>query len=103
MATRSWCYWSIGIRGDGSTTAVALNLLTSAFALGSAAGVGAGAALDLIKVLSLSSLPVDMDVILSSDSQTVTPTIGILGAVTLTFPTAIPNGDKVTLYGRLYF
>jgi hypothetical protein len=102
MALKPWCYWSIGTKGDGTSTSATYNLLTSPFMLSGIAS-GSGVGMSLTFQVALSNLPSSIEVIGSSDGQTVTGTVGLLGAITFTWPTAIPNGDFVTMYGRLIF
>lgn len=103
MAIKPWCYWSIGVQGDGSITSASLNLLSDPFVLGAAAGAGAGAQLGTTFLVSISNLPSSISVVASSDGQTVTPTLGSGGAVSFAWPIAIPAGDFVTMYGKLTF
>lgn len=103
MAIKPWCYWSLGVVGDGTTTNQQFNLLTDPFVLGAAGGVGGGAELDLTFTLGISNLPTGITWMYSSDGQTVTPTLGMAGAVTLSWPVAIPAGTLVTMYGVLEF
>lgn len=103
MAIKPWCYWSLGIVGDGSTNSQQFNFLTDPFVLGAAGAVGGGTALDLTFTLGISNLPTGITCMYSSDGQTVTPTLGSAGAVTFAWPVAIPAGDLVTMYGALEF
>lgn len=103
MAMKPWCYWSVGIVGDGSATSVTLNLLTDPFVIGGATAAGAGPQLALTFTIGLSNLPSAIDVLSSSDGQAVSVTLGALGAINFSFPIAVPNGDKVYLYGHLTF
>lgn len=103
MALKPWCYWSLGVVGDGTTTSQQFNLLTDPFVLGAAAGTGGGAELALTFTMGISNLPTGITVDSSSDGQTVTPTLGMAGAVTFSWPIAVPADTPVTMYGILEF
>src|SRR2546421_6892743 len=103
MAIKPWCYWSLGVVGDGSTTSQTFNMLTDPFVLGAAGATGGGAALGFTFSVGLSNLPSAITVVSSSDGQTVTPTLGTLGSVTFSWPVAIPANTEVTMYGILEF
>lgn len=103
MAIRPWCYWSLGVVGDGSTTSQSFNLLTDPFVLGAAGATGGGAALDLTFTVGLSNLPSAISVTSCSDGQTVTPTLGTMGNITFSWPVAIPAGTPISMYGVLEF
>lgn len=103
MAMKPWCYWSLGVVGDGTSTSVTFNLLTDPFALGAAGAQGGGVTLGFTFTVSLSNLPSALTVISCSDGQTVTPTLGMGGAVTFSWPVAIPANTEVTMYGALEF
>lgn len=97
---KPWCYWTIGVVGDGVTTQQTLNLISDPFSISPAQSI-AGSVFTF--KVSSTVLPTGMDVIASSDGQTVTPSLGLLGNITLSWPIPIPNGDKVTVFGRLTF
>ena len=102
MAIKSYCYFSIGFIGDGTSTSKVVNFTTSPFVLGGAGG--AGTALQLSPNFTLSNLlPTGTSGVNSSDGQVCTVTIGLLGAVTFSWPAAIPNGTGVLVYGFLEF
>lgn len=103
MALRPFCYWGLGIDGDGSSTSVTVNLLTDPFVLGMSGAPSIPSQLSSAFAITLANLPSGINVISCSDGQTVTPTLGLLGAVTFSWPIAIPNGTSVTMYGRLEF
>lgn len=103
MALKPWCYWSLGVEGDGASTSATFNLLTDPFVLGAAGATGGGAALGFTFTLGLSNLPSALKVTASSDGQTVTPTLGSGGNVTFSWPVAIPANTEITMYGVLEF
>lgn len=103
MAIKPFCFWGVGSVGDGSSTSVTFNLLTDPFVLGSAAAPGAGSDLNLTINLTATLLPTGITVIASSDGNTPTASLGILGNVVLTWPTALASGYGQTVYGRLEF
>lgn len=103
MALKPFCYWGIGTVGDGASTSVIYNLLTDPFVLGLPGAPSIPSTFSATFSLGLSNLPTGMDVISSSDAQTVTVSLGLLGAVTFSWPTAIPNGVAVTMYGKMEF
>jgi hypothetical protein len=100
---KPWCYWSVGVVGDGTATSVTLNLLTDPFVIGGATAAGSGPQLALTFSIGLSNLPSSIDVLSCSDGQSVTTTLGILGAVTFSWPNAVPNGQSIYMYGHLTF
>jgi len=102
MAMKSYCYFSIGFVGDGTSVSKTVNFNTAPFVLGGAGG--AGTALQLSPNFALSTLvPTSLDSLTSSDGQAVTASIGALGAVTFTWPNAVPAGDSVLVQGYLEF
>lgn len=103
MALKSFCYWGLGIIGDGAATSVQVNFLTDPFVLGMSGAPSIPSQISPAFALTLSNLPTGINVISCSDGQTVTPTLGSLGNVTFSWPIAVPNGTGVTMYGRLEF
>lgn len=103
MAMKPWCYFTLGYRGDGSTTQQVFNLLSDPFALAPAASPAEGTNIQFSFSLSLSILPTAIEVIGSSDGQTVTPTLGSLGNITFAWPDPPSSNENHTLLGRLFF
>lgn len=103
MALKPWCWWSLGVVGDGTSTGATFNLLTDPFVLGAAAAPGGQTALAVTFTVSLSNLPSAITVDSCSDGQTVTPTLGSLGSIGFSWPIAIPAGTPVSMYGHLEF
>lgn len=103
MALKPWCYWSLGVEGDGSTTSQIFNMLKDPFVLGAAGATGGGAALGFTFTVGLSNLPTAIKVTSCSDGQTVTATLGTLGNITFSWPVAIPADTEVSMYGVMEF
>lgn len=103
MSIKSICYFSIGFIGDGTAASKTVNFSSAPFVLASHGSVpGIAAQMSSAFVLS-TTLPTAIADLFSSDSQAVTATLGLLGAVTFAWPNAIPNGDKVNVYGTIHF
>ena len=104
MAMKSWCYFGIAVRGDGTSAAITLDLATAPFVFGGGSGVGSAPQLPA-GFSARGVAPTAVEVISSSDGKTVSPSLGLLSAVTFTWQSADKpaNGVDVTLYGRLLY
>lgn len=99
---KAYCYFSIGFIGDGTNNSRQVNFKTAPFILGGAGG--AGTALSLSNDFTLAGLlPIGASNVNSSDGQTCTVTVGLLGAVTFAWPNPPANGAQVLVYGFLEF
>ena len=96
MAMKPYCYFSIGLIGDGVSASHAVDFKTTPFVFGGAGGEGT--ALQLSPNLS----PTSLESITSSDGQVVTAVVAA-GEVTFTWPIAVPEGDTVLLQGAILF
>jgi hypothetical protein len=96
---RPWCYWTLGLIGDGETLEQTFNLQTDPFGLVPAANVGEGTLI----VPGLSTLvPTSIEIITQPDPPIVA-TLGQNGDITFTFVSAIPLGEPMTMMGRMTF
>ena len=102
MAIKQTCYVSLSVVGDGTSTSETANFNTSPFVYGGIGSIGSPQTFST-GFLSLSTLPCSITITSSTDGQTISTSIGLLGAVTFTWPTAIPNGTVVTWSGYVEF
>lgn len=102
MSIKQVCYFSMTFVGDGTSTTENTNVSTSPFIFG---GAGSKGDPKFFSPLwnATSPLPTGVQGVNSSDGQTCTVTIGLLGAVTFSWPVAIPNGTVVTVDGLFEF
>lgn len=97
---RPWCYWTVGVMGDGVSTQQTLNLISDPFAI-APASVVAGSVFTF--KVSAQVLPTSIDIQSSSDGQDVGVVLGSNGNVTFTWPIPVPLGQQATLFGRMTF
>jgi len=88
--------------GDGSSTSITITVATAALVMQFPLVRSSDEA---STKFDLTSLTVTNAVnLISSDGQTISATVGLLGAtITFDWPIAVPNGTRVTVYGDLVF
>jgi hypothetical protein len=99
MSLKQSLNFGLQIHGDGSSTSITVTLATAPISFASPTGQ------DLTPSFALGGLvPTGVTELSSSDSSTVTGSIGLLGlTMTLTFSAAPANGADVTVLGTLLF
>lgn len=103
-AVKPWCYFVLGVVGDGTTTTQVFNLNTDPFVLASPFApptdsyfVGSTAG----TFSSLTPTGVEID---STDGPTISSiSLGLGGNVTIVWSSAIANGTPVRVTGKIIF
>lgn len=90
----------IKLFADGSSTSIAANMISDPFSYVPSGALGMGALNTF--AMSAARLPTSVQGLVSSDNQQVTAVIGLLGAITFTWP-APPAAGVVTVTGILVF
>lgn len=104
MAMKPFCYWSFSLTADGSSTSLAVNLLTDPFGLSQTSPPGSVATIGNPFALSISNLPTGITIIAtSSGTAPASVSLGMVGAVTFTWSSAPTNGETIQMYGKLEF